>query len=144
MLLLFQVDDHSSFERNTPLHLAAACSDRDRAADVVRAICDHDDNINERNADRRTPLHMAAVAGNVDAVRTLLKAGADPVATDENWMTALHAAAGVCVDDDAAAKIVKLLCESSAAATTTAADKRAATRDGGQQRRSASATRSQR
>jgi ankyrin repeat protein len=41
----------------------------------------------------RTPLHHAAALGNVDTVATLLAAGANPCAQDDNGWSPLHFAA---------------------------------------------------
>lgn len=64
----------------------AACADRVLMAEPVLA--------NARDSDGLTPLYLAVVHGNVPLVQTLLAAGADVNATDDEHHTVVHWATG--------------------------------------------------
>lgn len=64
----------------------AACADRVLMA--APALAD------ARDADGLTPLHLAVVHGNVPLVQTLLAAGADVNARDDEHHTVVHWATG--------------------------------------------------
>jgi ankyrin repeat protein len=76
----------------TPLHLAAAFG----GAAAVQWLIDHgaDVHARSRNSMANQPLHACvAMGGGLDALRALLKGGANVNATQKNGVTALHLAA---------------------------------------------------
>ena len=72
------------------LHLASVSAPR---VDLFLAKGQGVLEINSRDSHGRTPLHHAAAAGNTAAMRSLVSAGADPQAIDDNGSTILHLSA---------------------------------------------------
>lgn len=79
-----------SFDRGTPLHLAARIQGPD-AGDTIQLLLQRGACVNARDNRERTPLHAASTAG---AVRTLVMHGADIEARNNAGQTPLLAAAG--------------------------------------------------
>ena len=83
----------------TPPTLVTACtsarapsSRATRHVDAIRALLDHDANVNAAHLGGGTPLHGAAGQGHVGATQALLDAGADVHASSAEGWTALHEA----------------------------------------------------
>jgi len=114
--------DEDDREKNTSLHLAALCVNKENAVRLVTTMCEFDAGesaqvkkkraaqVNQRNSRGQTALHLAATAGNADVVRVLLDHGASRTVEDDDDRTALHAAA-LCPDDPNGAHVVRGLCE---------------------------------
>lgn len=77
-----------------PLHYACNAENctRDPEATMVKALIDTGSPLDIPNKQLQTPLMVAAKNGHLEAVRTLLKAGANPAFTDQNGQTALQLA----------------------------------------------------
>ncbi|KTD64140.1 ankyrin repeat domain-containing protein [Legionella shakespearei] len=71
-----------------PLHYAA----RYGTAAMVQSCCEATPNINCLDSEGRTPLLSAAYADNLDALKMLIKQGADPKCADYQGFTILHIA----------------------------------------------------
>ena len=102
--------DVSTADGSTALHLAARRGHHAAVtvlAATMKATLDA-----SAGPRRRTALHDAAAAGSVDAVRALVRAGADPKKADSFGQTALHLLGAV--DPPRAAEIALLLVEAGA------------------------------
>ena len=90
-LLLKAGADPDAADRDgwTPIHLAA----RNGHHQVIQVLVRHDAHVDVRTKfGNRTALYWAAEKGHVDAVKTLIKLGADVTAQDEDGQTAVHVA----------------------------------------------------
>lgn len=75
----------------TPLHDAATVNN----TDAIRALIDHNAQIDTRNLSGHTPLHVAAYLGHVAALNTLISLKADTQARDKYGNTPVHLAAAM-------------------------------------------------
>lgn len=106
--------DIKDSDEETPLSVAA---ERNASSSILNLLVSAGASVSSRNFFRRTPLHYAAGSVNEKAVEVLLKAGADPCATDDDETTPLHM---ICENRynhniaDKCLKIVDLLLESGA------------------------------
>jgi ankyrin repeat protein len=80
------VNRPTSFEKNTPLHLAVEKNWKD----ICRYLIEKGADVRACNVMMRTPLHCAAVTGRLEIGVMLLKAGALPNATDINGWNARY------------------------------------------------------
>lgn len=75
----------------TILHYAA----RTASSKVIKLLCEKGQEfVNQKDSMGMTPLHLAGFKGNAEAMRALLKAGADINALDDDGNTVLHLLAG--------------------------------------------------
>lgn len=70
------VEAHS-VSLETPLHVAVL------NPEAVKTLVTAGAQVNSKNARGRTPLHEAMIHKNIESIRLLLKAGADPICTDD-------------------------------------------------------------
>jgi ankyrin repeat protein len=94
---------------NAPLGHAAVTGRLD-AADVCRLLIDRGANLNIRDRAGNTPLIIAACLNHQCSAAELLRAGADPHASNDSGITALHYAA----DASEAVALVEMLLEAGA------------------------------
>ncbi|XP_068751972.1 uncharacterized protein [Montipora capricornis] len=81
------VDEH----KRSPLHVAV---EQENSIPIIQLLLNHKDiNINAIDAYKHTPIQLAAEKGNREAVRALLKKGADITKEDIVQNTAIHVAA---------------------------------------------------
>ncbi|CAF4599735.1 unnamed protein product [Rotaria sp. Silwood1] len=79
-----------------PIHYASQlCGNNDPAKSlaILKKLIDNNVDVNCLDEQKRTPFIWAASANAIDALRILYKAGANPLHTDKDSLTALHCAA---------------------------------------------------
>ena len=77
--------DAESFDKNTPLHMAAKYNNR---VEIAREIIKHNANINAQNRYQQTPLHIATLYQNIGMIRTLIENDANLELQDRDKKTA--------------------------------------------------------
>jgi ankyrin repeat protein len=77
----------------SPLHFAATAGQSNVVGLLTEIYRERSINIDHQCSERRSALHQAALSGSSEALRLLLKAGANPVLADERGRTPLRAAA---------------------------------------------------
>jgi ankyrin repeat protein len=88
----------SRLDGATPAHFAAAVADSKTALQVLGTLVGNGATADARQTDGVTVLHVAAQQGHADAVRLLVRRGADPVAVDGSGKTPLEVAKGEALD----------------------------------------------
>ena len=78
----------------TPAHLAAGIPDHKTAADLLETLVGNGAPAAARRGDGTAPLHIAARHGHAEAIRLLIRRGADPTALDHSGQTARDVATG--------------------------------------------------
>jgi ankyrin repeat protein len=81
----------------TPAHFAASVADNRTAALMLGTLVGNGASPGARKKDGTTPLHVAAYHGHADAVRLLIRRGADAAAADSAGQTPLQVATGEAV-----------------------------------------------
>ncbi|CAF2064495.1 unnamed protein product [Rotaria magnacalcarata] len=79
-----------------PIHYASQfCGNKEpvKRLAILKKLIDNNADVNCLDEQKRTPFLWAASANAIDALRTLYKAGANPLHADTNSLTALHCAA---------------------------------------------------
>jgi len=82
----------------TPAHFAAGIADHKTALLMLGTIAGNGAPADARQADGESPLHIAAHHGHADAVRLLIRRGADPSAANRAGKTPLELAAGDAIE----------------------------------------------
>jgi len=94
---------------STALHWAASIRDGVVARDIIRLLLSHGLDVSAKNHVGETPLHWAVDWAQPEAVKELLKQGAEKNAVDENGNTPLHKIKKDCHEREDCSHVVSLL-----------------------------------
>ena len=96
----------------TPAHFAASIPDHKTAADLLETLVGNGAPAAAQRGDGTTPLHIAAQHGHAEAVRLLIRRGADPAVPDHSGQAARDVATGDAADVLARAAHIVRDCQS--------------------------------